>query len=331
MNSITKYQTLIIGIAVLFGLLIGQNSSVEKYAELLIVPFLMIMLFGLFLNIPAQDLFKSFRNIKFFSASVLINFVWTPIFAYLLGYFLLQNELSIWIGFVILMVTPCTDWYLIFTGIAKGNVPLSASVLPLNLLLQVILLPVYLLLFFGKTGFVDTGILFESIVLILLVPFILSQLTKYALYKMNTSNLMNNKVLPFFETSQVIFLGLAIMAMFASQGSYLTNNLQVVLIMLIPLLLFFGINFFIGRLTSSLFKFNYEDSASLNLTTLARNSPISLAIAITAFPNDPLVALALVIGPLIELPILALVSQGLLKIRQRKVVEEKSTNSEHQL
>ena len=49
------------------------------------------------------------------------------------------------------------------------------------------------------------------------------------------------------------------------------------------------------------------------LTTLARNSPVALAIAVTAFPDEPLIALALVIGPLIELPVLACVSQVLFK------------------
>nr|WP_301553460.1 hypothetical protein [Desulfuribacillus stibiiarsenatis] len=63
-------------------------------------------------------------------------------------------------------------------------------------------------------------------------------------------------------------------------------------------------------------KFTYEDSTSLHLTTLARNSPFALAIAVTAFPEEPLIALALVIGPLIELPILVLVSQILLRIRE---------------
>jgi ACR3 family arsenite efflux pump ArsB len=176
-----------------------------------------------------------------------------------------------------------------------------------------------LLLFFGKTGSVDSGILFESIVLVLLAPFILAQTIKIIFEKLKKSKVIENILSPFFETGQVFFLGLAIMAMFASQGAYLTNNLPVVMIMLIPLLLFFFINFFIGRMTSSILNFNYADSASLNLTTLARNSPISLAIAITAFPNDPLIALALVIGPLIELPILVLVSQILLKIRQIKM------------
>ncbi|MBZ9730449.1 hypothetical protein LB467_12205 [Salegentibacter sp. JZCK2] len=322
MNSINKYQTLIIGLAVLLGILIGQNSSIGNYAEYLIVPFLMIMLFGIFLNIPIKNLLKSFSNLKFFSANIGINFIWTPLFAYGLGRLWLQNEPSLWIGFVMLMVTPCTDWYLIFTGTAKGNTSLSASILPLNLILQIILLPIYLLLFFGKTGSVDSTILFESIILVLLVPFVLAQATRYVSKQLKNSRFINNKFSPFFERSQVIFLGLAIMAMFASQGDYLTNNLEVVLILFIPLLIFFIGNFFISRFMSSLLKFNYEDSASLNLTTLARNSPISLAIAITAFPNDPLVALALVIGPLIELPILALVSQILLQIRKRRMIKE---------
>jgi ACR3 family arsenite transporter len=322
MNSINKYQTLIIGLAVLLGLLLSQNASIGNYAEFFIVPFLMIMLFGLFLNIPVKDLLKNFSNIKFFSANIGINFIWTPLFAYGLGYLFLQNELSLWIGFVMLMVTPCTDWYLIFTGTAKGNTALSASILPLNLILQIILLPLYLLLFFGKSSSVDSAILIESIILVLLVPFVLAQITRYISKQLTKTNFINHTLYPFFDKTQVVFLGLAIMAMFALQGEYLKNNLEIVFILIIPLLLFFVVNFFIGRFVSSLLKFNYRDSVSLNLTTLARNSPISLAIAITAFPNDPLVALALVIGPLIELPILALISQLLLQIRKRTIREE---------
>ncbi|WP_232216862.1 arsenic resistance protein [Methanohalobium evestigatum] len=67
--------------------------------------------------------------------------------------------------------------------------------------------------------------------------------------------------------------------------------------------------------------FNYQDTASLNLTTLARKSPIALAIALMAFPERPLIALALVIGPLIELPVLGLVSQILLFIRNKGITD----------
>lgn len=45
------------------------------------------------------------------------------------------------------------------------------------------------------------------------------------------------------------------------------------------------------------------------MTTTARNSPIALAIAVAAFPDRPLIAVALVIGPLVELPVLAVLAQ----------------------
>jgi ACR3 family arsenite transporter len=61
--------------------------------------------------------------------------------------------------------------------------------------------------------------------------------------------------------------------------------------------------------------FTYEEVACLNCTILSRNSPTALAIAVVAFPNEPLIPLALVIGPLLELPLLAVVSRALLRVR----------------
>ena len=82
--------------------------------------------------------------------------------------------------------------------------------------------------------------------------------------------------------------------------------------LLIPLIIFFIINFWLAQLTGKLFKFPYNETITLTFTTLARNSPVALAIAVAAFPDKPIIALVLVIGPLIELPILALVSRVLL-------------------
>jgi len=103
--------------------------------------------------------------------------------------------------------------------------------------------------------------------------------------------------------------------MFASQGEQLIQNPLILLKLLTPILLFFVIVFVVGQMVGRYLGFSYEDTASLNLTTLARNSPIVLAIALTAFPEKPLIALALVIGPLIELPVLGIISHTLLRIR----------------
>lgn len=317
MGTLDKLQTFIILFAVGLGLLFGQVNTIEQYAETLVIPFLFLMLYGLFLTIPLQQLKRAFLNIKFLGANTIINFIWTPVIAWGLGSIFLADYPALWIGFIMLMVTPCTDWYLAFTGIAKGNVSLSTSVLPINLILQVVLLPIYLLLFAGTIETIPISTLVESILIVLVIPFALAHLTLFLLRK---KSVLNNKIIPFFANAQIFLLSLAIMAMFSSQGSYLLENLEVIHILIIPVLLFFVINYIIGRLVGRFLKFSYEDSVSLSMTIIARNSPVSLAIAVTAFPDQPLIALALVVGPLIELPVLAIVSQILLFTEKKKAV-----------
>lgn len=315
MGILEKLQTFIILLAVGGGLLLGQASFVEHYAESLILPFLILMLYGLFLTIPLGELKKAFRNIKFFSSSTIINFVWSPVLAWALGAVFLSDYPALWIGFIMLMVTPCTDWYLVFTGIAKGNVTLSTSILPINLILQVVLLPVYLLLFTGTIEAIAISALLESILIVLVIPFTFAQLTRY-IFRYREA-VLQKRILPFFVNTQVIFLSLAIMAMFASQGSQLLNNMEIIYIFILPVMLFYVINYVVGCLTGRFLRFSYADSVSLHLTIIARNSPVALAIAVTAFPDQPLIALALVIGPLIELPVLAFFSQVLLFRKKR--------------
>lgn len=316
MGLIEKFQTLIIMGAVAIGLAVGQLPFAAEYAEYTIVPFLLLMLYGLFLTIPLRKLREAFKNIRFLGASTLINFIWTPLLAWGLGAVFLSDHPALWIGFIMLMVTPCTDWYLVFTSIAKGNVPLGASVLPINLILQVLLLPLYLLLFSGTIETISMATLIESVLLVLVVPFTLAHLTRFILR--TRKEVLEHKVMPFFGRAQIVLLSLAIVAMFASQGSYLMNNMDMVYILIVPILIYFTMNYMLGSAVGRMLRFTYEDSVSLHLTIIARNSPVALAIAVTAFPDQPVIALALVIGPLIELPVLAAVSQLLLVTRRMK-------------
>ena len=153
-----------------------------------------------------------------------------------LGAIFLSDHPALWIGFIMLMVTPCTDWYLAFTGIAKGNVSLSTSILPINLILQVVLLPIYLLLFAGSIETIPLPTLIESILIVLIFPFVLAHLT-ISIEKKRTSFKQYRHTL--FSNAQIFFLSFAIMAMFASQGSYLLDHLEVIYILIIPILIFF--------------------------------------------------------------------------------------------
>ncbi len=320
MEEVNKFQSLIIFIMVLLGILLGQIPLIQNYSEYLIMPALMVMLFLVFIQIPLKEIGSSFKNIKFTLTAIVINFVWTPLIVFVLGRLFLANHPELLIGFVMLMVTPCTDWYLIFTGIAKGNVALGSSILPLNLILQLLLLPVYILLI-GKTS-VDINMisLGKGVVFSLMVPLLCSIIARKFIINKIGQDKFNDTVVPKSCDYQGYFLNLAIIAMFASQGKILLNNLQILLILLIPVLLFFIINFIFGRLVSKAIKLNYQDSVSLSLTTLARNSPIALAIAVASFPDKPLISLALIIGPLIELPVLFLITKILLFIKSKQKI-----------
>ncbi|UTR13990.1 bile acid:sodium symporter [Salipaludibacillus sp. LMS25] len=309
MSLLEKLYSLIIFLAVVVGLSLGQINLISTHAESFILPLLVAMLYITFLHIPIEEITTSLRNIKFTSTSLIINFLWTPLLAWLLAFTFLGDHLAIYIGFIMLMVTPCTDWYLIFTGMAKGNVALSTAILPLNLVLQVILLPVYLLIFGGTTGVIELPFLIESVFIVLFIPLLLAILTKILL---KNKQQFADHLLSKLSVLPIIFLSLAIMAMFSSQGKLLIENLDLMWKITLPICLFFIINFIIGQKVGRLMTFSYKDRASLSLTTLARNSPIALAIAMTAFPEQPLIALTLVIGPLLELPILAIITQLLL-------------------
>ena len=67
------------------GLLLGQIGAAEQYAESFVAPFLFVMLFGAFINIPLKDYRKAFSNIRFSITTALINYIWTPVLVWILG------------------------------------------------------------------------------------------------------------------------------------------------------------------------------------------------------------------------------------------------------
>jgi len=224
---------LIIAVA-LAGILIGQAVFFSENMGGLIEPFLMVLLFFIFLKVDIREIGHSFRNIRFSSTSVLINFVWTPFVAVLLGYAFLGGSMDMMIGFLMLLVTPCTDWYLVFTGMSKGNVPLSTSILPLNLILQVLLLPLYLFLFLGTGSSFDISSILVSIVFVLAIPFTAANLVKIAMNARGKKNAMEEKIAKHGDNLQLAFLCLAVFAMFASCGGLIVDDPMVLVQMLIP-------------------------------------------------------------------------------------------------
>ena len=318
LGLLTKMQPVLIIIAALAGIALGQIAFMAENTSRLIEPFLMVLLFVIFLKVDIREIGRSFRNVRFSSTSVIINFVWTPLFAVLLGFAFLGGSTDMMIGFLMLLATPCTDWYLVFTGMSKGNVSLSTSILPLNLVLQVLLLPVYLFLFLGTGSSFDIGSILVSIFIVLVIPFIAANVIKTVLKAKGRKESMDNALGKHGDNVQLFFLCLAVLAMFAAFGSLITDDPMTLVQMLIPLGIFFIVNFVLARAIGKALRFPFDDITSLTFTTMARNSPLALAIAVAAFPGSPLIALVLVVGPLIELPILSLTSAAVLRMREKR-------------
>ena len=315
MDLMTKLQSVFIIIAALIGLAFGYLTGFGDFSIHLIEPFLMVLLYFVFLSVDGKKFLDSFRNLKFMATAVAVNFIWTPIFSFILGILFFRNVIDLQMGLMMLLVTPGTDWYLVFTGLAGGNVALGASILPLNLRLQILLMPIYLFLFFGGNVQYDVASTLISIVGVLILPFFLSLLTKILEKRIPALRPSIVWLRNSGDNGQLLFLCLAVISMFASESKELFLHPVLLLKMLIPLIIFFAVNLFLVQFLGKRLKFAYEDNIALNFTTLARNSPLSLAIAVAAFPDRPLISLALVIGPLIELPCLGIIA-GILKKRK---------------
>ncbi|MED3726010.1 arsenic resistance protein [Priestia filamentosa] len=252
-----------------------------------------------FLDVSFKETKTALSHKGFLISVLILNFIIGPLVAYGIGRILLDKEPFIFLGFLMLVVTPCTDWYLLFTKLAKGNVPLAASLLPVNLLLQIALLPFYLYLFSGVKRTFSISMLLESVFYMFLLPFLLAIIIK------RRKGRGVQKWRAFFTSSGMLFLSLAVMMMLASEGSYLSRHFSVLYVLLLPLLVFFIITFLAVFLISKVLRFKTCDGISLHFITLARNSPLALAMATIAFEKQPEGSLALGLGPLIELLLLA--------------------------
>jgi len=176
-------------------------------------------------------------------------------------------------------------------------------------------IPVYLFIFAGAVVDIEPIIFLESFIRVLLIPFITAVIVRYVILKFKGKEWFQSRVLEKIDFGQALFLSLAIAAMFAFQGIILIENLSLVLRLILPVSLFFLVNFSLGRVLGHFFNLTDQEGASLIITILARNAPLAIVIAVAVFPGQPLIPLVLAVESLIELPMLFIFTQLLLFLR----------------
>jgi len=312
LSLLDKLQPLILIAAVLVGFFIGTVFvEFSNYSDSILYVSIIVLVYSVMLGVPHQKILSAFKNIKFFGIAWFANFVIIPLIAWGLALIFLGNHPLIYIGFIMYMVTPCTDWFLIFTSMAKGDVPLGLALLPTNLILQVLLIPVYLILFAGKFVSIPFLTFLETL------GIFLAMLTRVTLSKIKTHEWAHNFIDTIVSPFQLIILTIVLFVMFAGNTTIIFNNLGPLSLIFIPVIIFFIVSFIMAQLLSKGFHLNYRECALLTCTTAARNSPLVLAIAIGLFPTQPLIHVAIIIGVLIELPLLIGVVRALHFVKRR--------------
>lgn len=309
MSASEKLQSVFVALAAVLGLGAGLLWPVGGAAGHLVLPLLMVMLAAVFAQVDAGQVREARGARKVVAASLVLNFVFTPLFAWVLGTGLLGGSPDLRVGLLLLLVTPCTDWYLVFTGLARGHMGAAAAVLPVNLVLQLLLLPVYVLLLGGDAAMVDTGTLVEAVLLVLVVPLVIAVLVRWGTRRWKGEQWRDERVMPVASASVLPLLYAAVFAMFAWQARTVVAHLGDLAVLLLPLGLFFLVMPWVAVGAGRALRLPADQRATLTMTSVARNSPVALAIAVAAFPDRPLIAVALVVGPLLELPVLAVLSQ----------------------
>ncbi|MEU6697707.1 arsenic resistance protein [Pseudonocardia sp. NPDC046786] len=318
MSLAERLQSVLVTLAALAGLGLGLLLPVGDVAGHVVLPALLVMVTAVFVQMDAGHVGEVRRAGSVVAVSLLLNFVVTPLLAWALGAGLLGDQPDLRIGLLLLLVTPCTDWYLIFTAMARGHTGIAAALLPVNLVLQLALLPVYVLLLGGQAAMVEAGTLAESVLLVLVVPLLVATGLRVLATRRRGAAWRDRTVVAPASRLVLPMLYLAVLAMFAWQARTVVAHAGDLLALLAPLAVFFVLLPLLATGAARLLRLPADQRVTLTMVTTARNSPIALAVAVAAFPDRPLIAVALVVGPLLELPVLALIAQ-LVRVRPAAV------------
>lgn len=166
--------------AVIFAAIVGVTSSgFAGLMTLAITPAIAVLMYAMFLQIPFLELRRAFANRRFVGALLVANFVLVPLLVWLLTLPLSANK-ALLAGALLVLLTPCIDYVVVFTHLGKGDSRLVLDATPLLLLLQLLLLPAYLKVMLGAQAgaVIDIWPFAEAFLLLIVVPLVLAIATE---------------------------------------------------------------------------------------------------------------------------------------------------------
>ncbi len=315
-----KYIYLWIIVAGVGGLLLGRlfpsvGATFERLSwQGVSLPLVIAMFFVMFppmARVQLGEIKHAARNVRPTLITLVANWLIAPPLMWLLARIFVPDP-AYRAGLILLGLAPCTAMVLFWIYFARGNLVQGVMVTAINAVSTLILYSPMGTFYLGKSGVpVPFVLILLSSVLFVGLPLLVGQLARRTLTRSRGSDWFEHRFLGVMGNVSAIALLATMVIMFSLQGQVILQNPLLVLRLMVPNLLHYTIMITLAVVASRLLRLNYQDTAMVAMISSSSQFEVAIGTAMVLFGVGSGAALATVVGPLLEIPLMVTAAKAL--------------------